>query len=143
LERETDGSIAEESVYNNTLAEAEIFAYSMVKKYGRCVAVCEATANLWLKTYQAFEKYNIGVKLANPLKTKAIAEAKIKTYTIDARTLAHLLRSDLAAECYIASREIREDRLLLRLRINLVQDRTRVMNRVHSLLDKYDVKTGL
>jgi len=29
--------------------------------------------------------------------------------------------------------------LLLRLRINLVQD-TRVMNRVHSLLDKYDVK---
>jgi hypothetical protein len=32
-----------------------------------------------------------------------------------------------------------EDRSLLRLRINLVQDRTRVMNRVHSLLDKYDV----
>jgi transposase len=93
-------------------------------------------ANLWLKTYQAFEKYNIGLKLANPMKTKAIAEAKIKTDTIDARTLAHLLRSDLVAECYIASREIREDRL----RINLVQDRTKVMNRVHSLLDKYDVK---
>jgi hypothetical protein len=34
----------------------------------------------------------------------------------------------------------REDRLLLRLRTNLVQDKTRVMNRVHSLLDKYDVK---
>ncbi|MBV9179036.1 MAG: hypothetical protein JO297_18560 [Nitrososphaeraceae archaeon] len=34
----------------------------------------------------------------------------------------------------------REDRSLLRLRTNLVQDRTRVMNRVHSLLDKYDVK---
>jgi len=50
--------------------------------------------NLWLKTYQAFEKYNIGVKLANPLKTRAVAEAKIKTDTIDARTLAHLLRSD-------------------------------------------------
>jgi transposase len=28
--------------------------------------------------------------------------------------------------------------VLLRLRTNLVQDRTRVMNRVHSLLDKYD-----
>jgi hypothetical protein len=38
----SDGSIAAESVYNNTLAEAEIFAYSMVKKYGTCVAVCEA-----------------------------------------------------------------------------------------------------
>ena len=64
------------------------------------VVVCESTANLWLKTYQAFEKYNIRVKLANPLKTKAIAEAKIKTDTLDARTLAHLLRSDLVAECY-------------------------------------------
>ena len=59
------------------------------------MAVCESTANLWLKTYQAFEKYSIGVKLTNPLKTKAIAEAKIKTDTLDARTLAHLLRSDL------------------------------------------------
>ncbi len=91
----SDGSITEETKYNNTLAEAEIFAYSMVKKYGECVAVCESTANLWLKTYQAFEKYSIAVKLANPLKTKAIAEAKIKTDTLDARTLVHLLRSDL------------------------------------------------
>ena len=31
----SDGSIAEESVYNSTLAEAEIFAYSIVKKYGK------------------------------------------------------------------------------------------------------------
>jgi len=85
-----DGSIAEEAVYNNTLAEAEIFAYSMVKKYGRCLAVCEATANLWLKTYQAFEKYNIGVTRANPLKTNGIAEAKIKT---DLLMLEHTCRS--------------------------------------------------
>jgi hypothetical protein len=57
----SDGSIAEEIKYNNTLHEAESFAYSIVKKYGECVAVSESTANLWLKTYQAFEKYNIVV----------------------------------------------------------------------------------
>jgi hypothetical protein len=45
-----------ETKYNNTLYEAEIFTYSIVKKYGKCVAVCESTANLWLKTYQAFVK---------------------------------------------------------------------------------------
>jgi hypothetical protein len=101
------------------------------------MAVCGSTANLWLKTYHAFEKYNIGVKLANPLKTKVIAEAKIKTDTLDARTVVHLLRSDLVAECYIAPRDIRENRLLLRT--NLVH-RTRVMNRVRFLLDKYDAK---
>jgi len=50
----------------------------------------------------------------------------------------HLHRSDLVAECYIADKETREDRSLLRLRTNLVQDRTRVINRKHSLLDKYD-----
>jgi hypothetical protein len=51
-----NGSIAEESEYDNEVTEAEIFAYSMVKKYGKCIAVCESTTNLSLKTYQAFEK---------------------------------------------------------------------------------------
>jgi transposase len=112
------------------------------KKYDnrKCHAVCESTANMWLKTYEAFEKHGIDVKLANPMKTKAIAEARIKTDKLDARTLAHLLRSNLIAESYIAPDKVREDRSLLRLRINLVSDRTRVMNRVHSLLDKYDLK---
>jgi transposase len=105
----------------------------------KSTAVCESTGDLWLKTYQAFEKYNIDVKLANPLKTKAIAEARIKTDKLDAKTPAHLVRSDLVAECYIADKETREDRSLLRLRTNLVQDRTRVINRTHSLLDKYDM----
>ena len=74
------------------------------------------------------------------MKTKAIAEARIKTDKLDAQTLAHLLRSNLISESYIAPDNVREDRSLLRLRINLVSDRTRVMNRVHSLLDKYDLK---
>ena len=138
---DSNGSIIKETNYNNTLEQAESFASSIKRKHGDGMskAVCESTGNLWLKTYQAFEKHNIDVKLANPLKTKAIAEARIiKTDKLDARTLAHLLRSDLVAECYIADRETREDRSLLRLRTNLVQDRTRVINRVHSLLDKYD-----
>ena len=74
------------------------------------------------------------------MKTKAIVQARIKTDKLDARILSHLLRSDLIAESYIAPNKIREDRSLLRLRINLVHDRTRVANRVHSLLDKYDLK---
>jgi hypothetical protein len=52
----SDSSIAEETKYNNTLAEAETIACSMMKKYGECVAVSESTANLWLMTYQAFGK---------------------------------------------------------------------------------------
>jgi transposase len=110
-----DGSIVEETKYDDTLEEAKRFASNLGKKYSnrKCHAVCESTANMWLKTYEAFEKYGIDVKLANPLKTKAIAAARIKTDKLDARTLAHLLRSDLIAESYIAPNNVREDRSLL------------------------------
>ena len=126
-----DGSIVEETKYINTLEEAERFVSYLDKKYcyRKFHAVCESTANMWFKTYEAFEKHGIDVKLANPFKTKAIAEARIKTDKLDAQTLAHLLRSNLIAESYIAPDNIREDRFLLRLRINLVSDRTRVMNK--------------
>jgi hypothetical protein len=55
--------------------------------------------------------------LAHPLRTKAIASARVKTDAVDARTLAHLLRTDLLPEAYIAPREIRELRDLLRHRV--------------------------
>ena len=49
------------------------------------------------------------IKLANPMKTKVIAEeARIKTDKLDARTLAHLLQSNLIAESYIAPDKVRE-----------------------------------
>ena len=137
-----DGLIIEETKYGNTLQETYNFASNMDKQYDNrnCLAVCESTANMWIKTYKAFEQYGIHTKLANPFKTKAIAEARIKTDKLDARILCHLLRSNLIPESYVAPDKVREDRSLLRLRINLVQDRTRVINRVHSLLDKYDLE---
>ena len=41
------------------------------------------------------------VQLAHPLKVKAIAEARIKTDSIDSETLAYLLRADLIPEAYL------------------------------------------
>jgi transposase len=76
------------------------------------------------------------VVLANPLKTKAIASARIKSDTIDARILAHLLRADLIPECYVPAYEIREMRYLLRHRASIVKIRTMVKNKVHALLDR-------
>lgn len=135
-----DGLIIEETKYDNTILESQNFARHLNEKYGgsKCIAVVESTANMWIKTYKALEQFGIQTKLANPFKTRVIAEARIKTDKLDARILCHLLRSNLIPESYVAPDKIREDRSLLRLRINLVQDRTRVMNRVHSLLDKYD-----
>ncbi|MFQ5782182.1 MAG: IS110 family transposase [Nitrosopumilus sp.] len=134
------GTILEETIFENTLKAASLFAEEVLQRYQKCQAVCESTGNLWIKIHDTFERYGIAVKLANPLKTRAIAEATVKTDKLDARTLAHLLRSGMVSECYIASVHIRSNRLLLRHRTSLVQDRTRVVNRIHSLLDKYDLQ---
>jgi len=135
------GVILEESNYDNTLHDAEIFAKSMIRKYKKCQAVCESTGNMWIKTFESFEKNDIPIKLANPLKTRAIAEARIKTDKVDARTLAHLLRADLVAQCHVPTGDIRDQKQILRHRTSLVQDRTKVSNRMNNLLDKYDLQT--
>jgi hypothetical protein len=45
--------------------------------------------------------------------------ARVKTDAVDARTLAHLLRADLLPEAYVAPRELRDQRDLLRQRVVL------------------------
>ena len=41
---------------------------------------------MWIKTYKALEQAGIKTKLANPFKTRVIAEARIKTDKLDAST---------------------------------------------------------
>ena len=74
------------------------------------------------------------VTLANPYKTRIIAEAKIKTDKIDARWLATLHRAGLVAESHASSREARHLKELLRQRCFFVRQRTSIRNRVHVLL---------
>jgi len=106
--------------------------------YGSFQAVVESSANYWTKLFDVLEENHILVKLSNPYKTKAIAEAKVKTDKIDARTLAQLLRADLVAECYVPSKENREKRALIRERASLTKIRTEHRNKIHGLLAKYE-----
>ena len=135
-----DGTILEQSSYPNTLLDASRFAKHALEKYDQCKAVVESTGNMWLKTFEAFESNGIEIKLSNPFKTRAIAEAKVKTDEVDSKVLAHLLRADLIAECYVPSGGVRQSRNLLGHKANLVRDETKIKNRIHSLLDKYDLE---
>ena len=135
-----DGTVSERSSYPNTSFDAGAFARNAIKRYGACKAAVESTGNMWLKTYEAFESNGIEIKLANPLKTRAIAEAKIKTDSVDSTTLANLLRGDLIAECFVPPKAVRQSRALLSHQANLVRERTRIKNRIHSLLDKFDIE---
>ena len=136
---DADGIVLEESWYHNTSGSASEFAARAKAEYGTCKAVCESTGSHWIKTADAFESAGMPLELANPLKTKAIAWASIKNDTIDARTLAHLLRAGLVAGCYIGSAKTRGVKQVLRYEMSVVQDRTSVINFVHTLTDKYDI----
>jgi transposase len=74
--------------------------------------------------------------ISNPVKTKAIASAKIKNDKIDSHMLAQLLRADLISTVHVSSIETRKLKELLRHRSRLVRDATRMKNRIHMLLMK-------
>jgi len=102
-------------------------------------AVIEA-GNNWSMLYNLLEDLGIQVTVAHPLKVRAIADAKIKSDSIDAKTLAHLLRADLIPEVHVPPREIREQKNLLRHRLWLVKLQTMVKNRIHQIIDRNQAK---
>jgi transposase len=74
------------------------------------------------------------IVISNPLRTRAIAEAKIKTDKIDARVLAELLRADYLPCVWQPGPDTQRLRRLTHRRAALVSDRTRLKNRLHSIL---------
>src|SRR5918992_2868622 len=79
------------------------------------------------------KKKHLDVVLSNPIKTKAIAPAKIKTDKLDALKLADLLRGGYIAQCYVPDRTIMDLRELVRHRMALVRTRTRLKNKIHGI----------
>src|SRR5436190_13339038 len=105
---------------------------------GESKIALEATYG-WEWLAELLEDAGYELHLAHPLRTKAIASARVKTDAGDARTLAHLLRADLLPEAYVAPRELRE---LLRHHIGLTRVRTALKNRVHALLARQGIQRG-
>ena len=93
----------------------------------------------WEWLAELLEEAGYDLHLAHPLRTRAIAAARVKTDAIDAKTLAHLLRTGFLPEAYIAPRELRDLRELLRHRATLTRMRSAVKNRVHAILAKHGI----
>jgi transposase len=106
-----------------------------------CVCVLEATGT-WHHTFDALRGCACEVKLAHPSHVKAIASARVKTDKIDARILAHLLRTDLIPEAWAPPQEVRELRDLVRLRWRFVARRTAAKNRITNLLARQCLRFG-
>ena len=105
---------------------------------GETQIAVEATYG-WEWLAELLEDAGYDIHLAHPLRTRAIAAARVKTDAVDAKTLAHLLRADLLPEAYVAPRELRDLRELLRHRIALTAMRSALKNRVHAILAKHGI----
>lgn len=122
-----------------TIDEIERFASSLPEDSQVVMEAC----SFWEYIYDRIEPKVKKICLAHPLKTRVIAEARIKTDKIDAETLAKLLRADFLPESYVPPKGIRELRRLARHRINLGRVQTIIKNKVHGLLMRNGINLGL
>jgi transposase len=109
------------------------------RSLGPCQGALEANRD-WDWLHDMMEECLEDVKLSNPMLTRLIAESKVKTDKVDARTLAQLLRTGFLPEAYAPPMEIRRLRALHRYRMRLVQMQTRWKNRVHALLARSGIE---
>jgi transposase len=93
----------------------------------------ETTTNAWAVA-DLIRPYVARVVVSNPVKTRIIAEAKVKTDKVDAEVLAQLLRCDYLPEVWLPDINTRQLRQLSSRRAGLVAARIATKNRIHSLL---------
>lgn len=93
----------------------------------------EATTNCWAIA-RLLQPFVADVVVSNPLTTKAIAQSKIKTDKIDAAVLAQLLRCNYLPTVWMPDAQTQILRTLTHRRAALVAERTRLKNRIHSVL---------
>lgn len=125
------------SLQRRIVNDREAFLELLGDPEGTHVAL-EATYG-WEWLADLLEDAGFALHLAHPLRTRAIAAARVKTDAVDARTLAQLLRAGLLPEAYIAPRKLRDVRELLRHRVTLVTMRSAIKNRVHAILARHGV----
>jgi len=113
-----------------------------LKEFGERMEVAIEATPSWYWLYDHLEDEGFKVKLSHPLKTKAIAYAKVKTDKVDSATIAHLLRSNLLPLSYVPEKPVRLNRELLRYRASLVKIQTSIKNKVHTILAKNNISHG-
>lgn len=126
-----EGRILRNSKIDNNLKQIDGFFNDIDDK---AHAVMESSS-VWYNIYRYLsEEKHLNVVLSNPVKTRAIASAKIKTDKLDAVKLADLLRGGYISECYVPNNKIMELRELVRHRLVLVRMKTKLKNSIHGIM---------
>jgi transposase len=95
--------------------------------------VVESTSFTWALVELLSERAG-RVTVSNPMRTKAIASAKVKNDKVDAKTLAELGAAGFLPEVWIPDAKTRALRQQLAHRASLVRQRTRLRNQLQAIL---------
>ena len=125
---DSEGTLLKEERVPNDIKEIERFFADIDD-----AKIVIESSSAWYHIYELLSR-RYRVVLSNPVKTKAIASAKVKTDRLDAFTLADLLRGGYVAESYVPPRRIMDLRGLVRHRAGLVTIRTSLKNKIHAQL---------
>lgn len=90
--------------------------------------------SVWQHFYDAAESTGASVVLSNPLKTRLIAEANLKTDRVDSEALATLLRGNLLPLAYAPPPETRALRTLVRERLFYRRKATSIIVHTYAVL---------
>ena len=97
--------------------------------------VLESTAMTWAIA-ELLAEHAGRVTVSNPMRTRAIASAKVKTDQIDAKVLAQLGAADFLPEVWAPDEATRALRRRIAHRSSLVRQRTRLRNQIHAVLTR-------
>ncbi len=97
----------------------------------------ESTGVYWMPVYRRLEGF-FELVVANAQHIKGVPGRK--TDVQDAEWIADLLQHGLVTASFVPSQEQQDVRDLTRLRVNLVQERSRLVNRVHKTLEEAGIK---
>ena len=103
-------------------------------------AVMEGTGIYWLAPFEALEAAGIPATLVNAQQVKQLKGRK--TDVADSVWLARVCQFALASPSYVPPKAFRELRVLTRYRRTLVNQRSRVRNRVQKVLDRRGAHVG-
>jgi len=125
------GNILKEQKIKTTDIEIKRFVESLNAQ--KIQAAIESTCT-WYHVYQTLDSLGVQTTLVNVRRTKVIAESKIKTDSLDAKSIAHCLRTGFIATAYIPPKSVMEQRNILRHRLSLRKELTRYKNKIHAIL---------
>jgi transposase len=128
--KDNSGKVFAEGLLSATRLDLDLWMKTLPQPWSAAMEATMFTG--WI--YDHLKPHAAALKVAHPLRLRAIAAAKEKNDRIDARKICDCLRCDFLPECYMASTAIREWRRTLRYRNLLVRQMVQMKIKISVLL---------